>query len=73
MPDPLDTLTRQFTGFDSFSQMLEAAPDYSPTLRDSDCPEVRKLADAFDAAMAARGDSRRAWRGFPLEEENDAR
>ena len=34
-----------------------SAADYLPTIRD------QAQADAFDAAMAAVGDRRRAWRG----------
>jgi len=35
-------------------------PSYSPTLLGA---RARELADGYDAAQAARGDPRRAWRG----------
>lgn len=68
----LDVLTRARTEFASFEEMLlDAAPDYVPTLPTSAGPGVcagearenARLADAYDAAMSRRGDPRRAWRG----------
>ena len=68
----LDNLTRDLTLWPSFDDMLNAVA-YRPTLavrpynRSHD--EIRRaarteiLADAYDAAQAARGDERRAYRG----------
>jgi hypothetical protein len=57
----LDTLTRTYTAFGSFAQMIgEAGTSYFPTLTDQG---TKPLADAYDLAMEARGDTRRAWRG----------
>lgn len=54
-----DLLTRQFGGATSFQALLTAFGTYTPTLshRSYFC---RLLAKRYDAAQAARGDSRRA-------------
>ena len=57
----LDALTRAHTAWNSFAEMIEKpASDYFPTLT---ARGTKPLADAYDAEMARRGDSRRAWRG----------
>ena len=69
----LDMLTRRWTGWASFSAMVLAVddPHYRPSLvgprsRSKVAQEEREaltaLADAYDAAQALRGDSRRAFR-----------
>jgi hypothetical protein len=60
-PERLDQLTREITAFEDFKDMVENTyPSYSPTLLGA---RARELADGYDAAQAARGDPRRAWRG----------
>lgn len=73
MTQVLDDLTQSLTAWPSFDAMLNAAGDYRPSLYVRPCnrshAEVRRaaktevLADAYDAAQAARGDHRRAFRG----------
>ena len=68
----LDDLTRTLTLWPSFDAMLNEV-DCSPTLivrpYNRSHGEIRRvarteiLADAYDAAQAARGDLRRAYRG----------
>ena len=68
----LDDLTRSLTLWPSFDAMLNAK-DYRPTLHvhpyNRSHAEIRRaarteiLADAYDAAQAARGDHRRTYRG----------
>jgi hypothetical protein len=53
---------RKHTAFGSFEDLLDTHPDYWPTMRVSEHPDLLVLADAFDAACEARGQSRRAWR-----------
>lgn len=53
---------RKHTGFSSFDALLDTRPNYCPTMRVSEHPDLLVLADAFDAACEARGQSRRAWR-----------
>jgi hypothetical protein len=59
----LDRLTASLTAFDSFDALLATHPTYSPSLLARDGERTMILADAFDAAMKARGSTRRAWRG----------
>lgn len=69
----LDNLTRDLTAWGSFDAMLNAGGGYRPSLyvrpHNRSHAEVRRaartevLADAYDAAQAARGDERRAYRG----------
>ena len=65
-----DQLTRKFTASHSFAELIEGqARDYRPTLSGAGREphtraEIAELADLYDAAMAARGDPRRAWRGL---------
>ena len=58
----LDGLTRKYTAYVSFAAMVDDSgrSDYFPTLR---VRGTKPLADAYDVAMQARGDARRAWRG----------
>jgi hypothetical protein len=60
-----DALTRKFTVFNTFNQLLNAPGNYRPTLLISDIGSSEKLelANAYDAAQAARGDRRRVFRG----------
>jgi len=57
----IDALVRANTAFASLAAMAETGSDYFPTLMGKG--EQQIVADAYDAMMAARGDSRRAWRG----------
>ena len=69
-----DYLTRRWTGFHSFVDLLNSVDDpvYFPTLipprgrsksAQEEAAEFAELADLYDAAQAARGDARRAYRG----------
>lgn len=70
-PSRLDRLARRYTvdrTFDAFVAACLKSPGYVPTMSpahrsDREALELAELADAFDAAMTAAGDSRRAWRG----------
>jgi hypothetical protein len=57
----LDDLLASNTGFPTFQALLDAKGSYRPTV-DVSTPEMAFLADAYDAAMTARGDARRAYR-----------
>ena len=59
----LDAIVRERTAFDSFDALLDTHPDYWPTIKAAEHPDLLILADAFDAAVEAIGQSRRAWRG----------
>ena len=75
----LDALTRKLTSFTSFSALLAGGElrgepretDYRPSLypqpysSDAERRDYRTLADAYDAAQAARGDLRTCYRGSP--------
>jgi hypothetical protein len=66
----LDALTRMCTAFSSFAELTDGTSShYFPSLIPHGLKGVRderaELADAYDAAMQARGDQRRAWRGIP--------
>jgi hypothetical protein len=54
----LDYLTATHTAFSTFAALVEAP--YTPTLRQF--WDSKRLADAYDAAQAARGSSRRCSR-----------
>lgn len=60
--ETLDGITRANTAFATFAELLNA-PAYTPSLDVSDDGRW-VLATAYDAAQAAKGDSRRAfiWR-----------
>ena len=61
-----DIIVRRHTGFKSIEDMTATAPEYRPLLNTSRKGaagrELTKIADAYDAAMAERGDARRARR-----------
>jgi hypothetical protein len=64
-----DQLTRAHSAFDGFSELLDAAGHYRPSLhagpRNTDEQErqqLARLADLYDQAQAAAGDCRRAFR-----------
>lgn len=62
----LDSLTRQFTTANTFRDLVEgAAQNYRPSLPCTGrlANQRKRLADAYDAAQAKRGDPRRAYRG----------
>ena len=59
----LDAIVRERTAFDSFDALVDTHPDYWPTIKAAEHPDLMILADAFDAAVEAIGQSRRAWRG----------
>lgn len=64
----IDELVQRLTGFTSLLEMVEAHPNYRPTIPTTrgqdarECAEYTDIADAYDAAQAARGDARRAYR-----------
>jgi hypothetical protein len=57
----LNALTANLSAFATFTALLDAAGNYRPTVHLKSAGHV-ELADAYDAAQAARGDSRRAFR-----------
>ena len=59
----LDAIVRERTAFDSFDALVDTHPDYWPTIKAAEHPDLQILADAFDAAVEAIGQGRRAWRG----------
>lgn len=61
LPEVIDALVRDNTGFSSLDDMLNAAGHYRPSC-DVSRANMRAIADAYDAAQAARGDERRAYR-----------
>lgn len=67
--EALDSLTTKHTAFPSFAAMLAAEGGYRPSIYPGrfataeEVAELRALADAYDAAQAERGDTRRAHRG----------
>ncbi len=65
----LDALTRAHSGFDSFAELIATNKAYRPSLacyhvllKPSERQELLAIADAYDAAMLASGDARRAYR-----------
>lgn len=58
--DAVDCLVRTNTAFRTLGEMLEAV-GYRPSC-DMRVPAMVSIADAYDAAQAARGDARRAYR-----------
>jgi hypothetical protein len=56
----LDSITRANSAFATFDELL-SQPCYRPSL-DQSQPVLVELADAYDAAMTARNDDRRAYR-----------
>lgn len=63
----IEFFTRKYTAYRTFEEMLNErnAPSLKSTasMRAKEKIETARLADAYDAAQIARGDSRRAWRG----------
>lgn len=65
----LDRITRRVSAFDSFQELLDAHPDYTPSIYPY--PSARlsvrlryiALANQYDIAQAARNDPRRAYTG----------
>lgn len=57
----LDDICANFTGFETFADLLNSFPSYRPSL-DVSYRVFFKLANAYDRAMEDRGDSRRAFR-----------
>jgi len=70
----LDGLVRAYTAFSDLADLLNQPKNYRPTIittaRNKRAAEIRRaaymtiLADAYDAAMVAMDDERRAYRGF---------
>lgn len=54
-------LTTKHTAFTSLLDMMDAKGSYRPSM-DVREPEIKELADIYDAAQEARGDDRRAFR-----------
>jgi len=69
MAHELDNLIRQKTGFQSFEDLVSARGNYVPTIRIDADPEMRPIAEAYDAHMAATGDLRRAFVSYPKKEQ----
>ena len=64
----LDLLVKKHSAFLSFDDLLDAGGRYRPSLyvrgkSATDAREIRAIADAYDFAQQARGDTRRAYRG----------
>ena len=57
----LDHLIARHTAFSSMADLLNSAPNYRPSCDVQD-PVMLKIADAYDAEMAKRGDPRVAYR-----------
>ena len=63
-----DELTAKHTASRTMQEMLDAKGGYFPSLRTAssrtriDRQELTRLANAYDAYQAARGDARRAYR-----------
>jgi len=55
-----DELTKEWTGFISFDELLNAKGSYRPSISRG-TPEQRTLGALYDAAQQARGDERRAF------------
>ena len=58
----LERIVRERTAFGSFADLVATHESYAPTIRCSEHADLRVLADAFDVAALAKGQSRRAWR-----------
>ena len=64
----LDALTRELTAYASFEELVnnrDRDDGYRPTMRADLDPRYTVLADAYDAAQAARGSRLRAFRDAP--------
>lgn len=67
----IDELARKWTQAKDLATLLEPTTTYFPSLYPppfataAEVEELRRLADAYDAAQEARGDKRRAHRGSP--------
>lgn len=61
VPANTNHLVANHTAFRDFSSLLWAEGGYRPSLDVSE-PVMLQIADAYDAAQAARGDARRAYR-----------
>jgi len=57
----IDALIARRTAFRTLADLLNAGGRYRPSCDVSD-PDMRAIADAYDAAQEARGDARRAYR-----------
>jgi hypothetical protein len=66
-----DFLTRTHTAFRSFDELLNAPGGYFPSLNVGKTG-IKLLADHYDHAQAARGDSRRAFRWGQRRRKNEA-
>jgi hypothetical protein len=59
-----DELAKMHTACGTFDELVNCcAADYFPSLTDRSAT-CQELADRYDFAQAAKGDKRRAWRGF---------
>lgn len=64
----LDVMTRELTAYASFDELVtnrDRDDGYRPTMRPDIDPRYTVLADAYDAAQAARGSRLRAFRDAP--------
>ena len=65
----LERRIRKYTGFTSFEDLVSARGNYVPTIRIDAQPEMRMIAEAYDAHMVATGDLRRAFVSYPRTEQ----
>lgn len=61
MLNKLHKLANEHTGFRNFRELIDAKGGYVPTIPTTET-WGKTLADAYDIAMFARGDDRRAYR-----------
>jgi hypothetical protein len=60
--ETLDEITRKYTAFESFEDMVNAEGNYRPTLRTESVEELKILADFYDKVQEDKGDPRRVFR-----------
>lgn len=65
----LERRIRKYTGFSSFDDLVNAAGNYVPTIRIDSQPELRMVAEAYDAHMESIGSLKRAFVTYPRSEQ----
>jgi len=65
----LDRRIRKYTAFKNFDDLVSARGNYVPTIRIDAQPEMRMIAEAYDAHMIETGDLRRAYATYPRTEQ----
>lgn len=66
----LERRIRKYTAFTSFDDLVSARGNYVPTIRIDAQPEMRMIAEAYDAHMESIGDLRRAFVTYPKAEQH---